>query len=76
MWRLHQTLGLILQSYPGATFLRRRSAKAMFSILAGFFLAFTILMVLFVLFLGYLEWRSDRALHGNKALPPRAKVAR
>jgi hypothetical protein len=48
----------------------------MFTLLAAFFLAFTILMVLFVLFLGYLEWRSDRALHANKMLPPRAKAAR
>jgi hypothetical protein len=32
----------------------------MFTILAASFLAFTILLVLFALFLGYLEWRSNR----------------
>jgi hypothetical protein len=47
----------------------------MFSILAAFFLAFTVVMVLFVMFLGFLEWRGTRDIEVPKALPSKAKTA-
>jgi hypothetical protein len=47
----------------------------MFSILAAFFLAFTVAMVLFVMFLGFLEWRGTRDVEAPKSVPSKAKTA-